>query len=164
MQYNRSSFKFNSRQARQELLYSIPLHDPYNGRIIEHGEDWDADHVLPLSLAWEWGAKHWNYAKLVQFANDPDNLVSTSDSSNRSKGGRSISEWIPLNIAYIPEMFDKIKSIADKYGLIIPESDLKFMLYVEQRISKKYKHGINIGRVRRWFASIPGLSYWAIPF
>ncbi len=53
------------------------------------------DHVYSLSDAWEDGAHTWTYEQRLAFANDPDNLVATNGSVNRTKSDLSAGAWLP---------------------------------------------------------------------
>lgn len=71
----------------------------YDGRrAVGDGGSFDVDHMVPLSEAWESGARIWDAKRREAFANDlgyADSLVAVSASSNRSKGGRDPAEWMP---------------------------------------------------------------------
>lgn len=162
MPYNRRAFRFNSLQARRILEKESPLLDPYNGRIIEYGEPWEAEHIISLRSAWDWGAKDWTFCKLVKFANDPRNLITVGKSTNRSKGNRQLDEWVCLNLAYIPTRNQIVRDLADEYGLVIPDKVSKTMAFMDEIITKKHEHGIKMGSVRRWFIRMFGAM--ALPF
>ena len=55
----------------------------------------DIDHIVSLSEAWDSGASEWGSYDRDIFADDVLNLVAVSASSNRSKGGRDVGEWLP---------------------------------------------------------------------
>ena len=55
----------------------------------------DIDHIVSLSEAWDSGASEWGPYNRDIFADDVLNLVAVSASSNRSKGGRDVGEWLP---------------------------------------------------------------------
>jgi hypothetical protein len=55
----------------------------------------DIDHIVSLSEAWDSGASEWGPYDRDIFADDVLNLVAVSASSNRSKGGRDVGEWLP---------------------------------------------------------------------
>lgn len=60
--------------------------------------DLDIDHLVPLKEAWDSGAINWTPARREAFANDLDDeraLVAVTSSSNRSKGDRDPSNWLP---------------------------------------------------------------------
>jgi hypothetical protein len=68
---------------------------PYTGATLTRTAQIDIDHVVPLARAWAAGAKNWTPARRLSFANDPDNLVATDRSSNRSKSDLGPSAWRP---------------------------------------------------------------------
>ena len=70
-------------------------YDPYSGFPMGNPYDMDVDHVVPLSFSWDRGSRYWQPSQRVQFANDPDNLLVTDKSLNRSKGDKGILEWLP---------------------------------------------------------------------
>lgn len=82
------------------LSSGVLMADPYTGQRItyQHGgpSEIDVDHVVPLSAAWQRGASKWTTARRLAFANDPGNLLAVSASANRSKGDKSLSQWLPV--------------------------------------------------------------------
>lgn len=70
----------------------------YDGVVTRDSTSFDIDHRVPLAEAWDSGAKRWTADTRKRFANDlgdPRSLVAVSASSNRSKGDRDPSEWMP---------------------------------------------------------------------
>lgn len=75
------------------------LADPYTGRSVTFAKA-DAgkvqiDHVVPLSAAWQRGARDWPQAQRERFANDPLNLLATTSSANQSKSDKGPAQWLP---------------------------------------------------------------------
>ncbi len=68
---------------------------PYDGVEITDPADADLDHVVPLAEANRSGARGWTREQRAAFANDPDQLLVVSASSNRSKGDQDPSRWMP---------------------------------------------------------------------
>ncbi|MGV9798802.1 HNH endonuclease family protein [Mycobacterium sp. NPDC003449] len=68
--------------------------DPYTGSRITLKQT-SIDHIVPLSFSWNAGAWQWPLEQRVAFANDPENLLAVSASSNSSKQDSSLSEWLP---------------------------------------------------------------------
>ncbi len=69
-----------------------------NALVAGSGRGFDVDHLVPLKEAWDSGAYAWSPLQRQLFANDlghPDALVAVSASSNRSKGARDPSTWLP---------------------------------------------------------------------
>lgn len=69
-------------------IYDGVLHEGAPG-------DVDVDHVVALAEAWDSGARNWDESTRRRFANDADNLLVVSASSNRSKSDRDVGEWRP---------------------------------------------------------------------
>lgn len=60
--------------------------------------NFDIDHLVPLDEVWRSGGRSWSKAKREAYANDlteKRTLVAVSAHSNRSKGDRDPSEWMP---------------------------------------------------------------------
>ena len=60
--------------------------------------DVDIDHMVPLSEAWDSGARSWTTATRQAYANDLGDyrsLVGVTDNVNQSKGDQDIAEWLP---------------------------------------------------------------------
>lgn len=69
--------------------------DPYTGAPLATASDVDIDHVVPIAAAWASGASLWTDAQRQAYANDPEVLLASGASSNRSKGDRSPDLWAP---------------------------------------------------------------------
>jgi hypothetical protein len=80
------------------------LADPYTATSIRFARggasEVDIDHVVALGDAWQKGAQNWPYAKRVQFANDPLNLLAVDASANRRKGDGDAATWLPPNKSF----------------------------------------------------------------
>ena len=119
-------------------VVSGTLHDPYTGgtigfrRGVKTSADVQIDHVVSLYDAWASGARDWDQAKRVEYANDPDVLLASDGPANMAKGsgidvnGRSEyltqhtgapDVWMPDNKAYRCDYMAKRVSIKTKYGL-----------------------------------------------
>ncbi|MEC8391894.1 MAG: DUF1524 domain-containing protein [Actinomycetota bacterium] len=55
----------------------------------------DIDHIVSLKEAWQSGADEWPASDRDTFADDMLNLTAVTASSNRSKGAKDASEWLP---------------------------------------------------------------------
>ncbi len=81
--------------------------DPYTGESItltdakqgSQAERVQIDHIVPLSVAWRYGANTWTDAQRLVFANDLRELVASGGSSNQAKGGSDASQWQPVHAA-----------------------------------------------------------------
>ncbi|KUH98330.1 hypothetical protein AU190_11785 [Mycolicibacterium acapulense] len=82
------------------------LHDPYTNAVVAftRGEKTGAavqiDHIVPLALAWDLGARNWPEDLRVRFANDPANLIAVAGNANQEKGDQEPATWMPSNAAF----------------------------------------------------------------
>lgn len=98
---------------------------PYTGGSETSASRIDIDHVIPLKWAYSRGGSSWPRAKKRMFSNDPENLLSTSASANRSKGAKGPSRWMP-NInkcAYAK----KWQRLIEKYRLVINSAEAEVL-------------------------------------
>lgn len=114
------------------------LTDPYTGRTIQfrRGRNTSSavqiDHVVALLDAWESGARDWDQAKRVEYANSQDVLLASDGPANMAKGSgldvngtalyRSQNSgapdiWMPDNKAYRCDYMAKRATIKSKWGL-----------------------------------------------
>ena len=68
---------------------------PYIGGTVTNAQRLDIDHIIPLKWAHGHGGDRWTESQKRNFANDPDNLLATSSSANRSKGAKGPDQWLP---------------------------------------------------------------------
>jgi hypothetical protein len=140
--YKRSAFKHwidvdrNGCNTRAEVLIEEAIEKPkigtkckltggkwlsaYDGKTITNASQLDVDHMVPLAEAWRSGAWKWTAAQRQAFANDLENaeaLIAVSAASNRSKGDKDPSLWMPAKevCTYIQNWI----SIKTKYSLTI---------------------------------------------
>lgn len=76
---------------------------PYDNTTWTSASRLDIDHMVPLKEAWLSGAAAWSPLRRQAFANDlgwNGSLLAVSASSNRSKGDKDPSRWMPANTAY----------------------------------------------------------------
>lgn len=102
------------------------LADPYTASTVlfERGASQvDIDHLVPLAAAWRMGADSWTDAKREAFANDPDNLRASYMGANRSKGDKTLSEWMPENRGFHCEYATEFMAVASKYELAVSPAD-----------------------------------------
>ena len=118
--YDRSLFKHwidadkNGCNTRAEVLVSEAVSKPkvdkkckisggkwlsaYDKKSITNASQLDVDHLVPLAEAWRSGAWAWTAMQRQEFANDLTDkraLIAVTLSTNRSKGDKDISEWVP---------------------------------------------------------------------
>ena len=87
----------------------------------------EIDHLIPLFHAYNTGAKLWSKKQKSQFANDPNNLVITQRKYNRSKGAKTILDWLPLNKAYACKYMQQWFKIKNEYKLLISDKEIDFL-------------------------------------
>ena len=82
------------------------LLDPYTDTTVgftrgnQVGASVQIDHIVPLALAWDLGARDWTDELRVRFANDPANLIAVSGPANQDKGDGEPADWMPPNRAF----------------------------------------------------------------
>nr|WP_090281388.1 HNH endonuclease family protein [Mycolicibacterium komanii]CRL77646.1 extracellular deoxyribonuclease [Mycolicibacterium komanii] len=101
------------------------LHDPYTNAVIAftRGEKTGAavqiDHIVPLALAWDLGARGWPEDLRVRFANDPANLIAVAGNANQDKGDDEPADWMPPNAAFHCQYAIQFIAVLRGYGLPI---------------------------------------------
>ncbi|OBK76510.1 HNH endonuclease family protein [Mycobacterium sp. 1164985.4] len=101
------------------------LHDPYTNAVIAftRGEKTGAavqiDHIVPLALAWDLGARGWPEDLRVRFANDPANLIAVAGNANQDKGDHEPANWMPPNAAFHCQYAIQFIAVLRGYGLPI---------------------------------------------
>lgn len=136
------------------------LSDPYTGRTIQfrRGRNTSSavqiDHVVALLDAWESGARDWDQAKRVQYANSPDVLLASDGPANMAKGsgldvnGTSLYRpqdsgapdiWMPDNKAYRCDYMAKRATIKSKWGLTMtPREKQQTVSVLSQCMAETY--------------------------
>lgn len=82
------------------------LHDPYTNVVVafvrgnQTGAAVQIDHIVPLALAWDLGARDWPDDLRLRFANDPANLIAVAGEANQDKGDQEPAHWMPPNRAF----------------------------------------------------------------
>lgn len=82
------------------------LRDPYTNATVafvrgnQTGASVQIDHLVPLALAWDLGARHWDDRQRKRFANDPANLLAVQGQANQDKGDAEPATWMPPNTAF----------------------------------------------------------------
>ncbi|WP_132991744.1 HNH endonuclease family protein [Gordonia zhaorongruii] len=95
---------------------------PYTGRpvVFERGRKSAAvqiDHIVPLSYAWDMGARSWTSLRRIAFANDPSNLVAVDGSSNQAKSDAEPARWMPPLRDFHCQYAVQFALVLHRYGL-----------------------------------------------
>jgi len=99
------------------------LHDPYTNATIaftrgaQVGAAVQIDHIVPLALAWDLGARNWPDDMRVRFANDPANLIAVEGQANQDKGDKEPAVWMPPNHAFWCQYAVQFANVLRGYGL-----------------------------------------------
>jgi hypothetical protein len=106
----------------------------YDGKTLTNSSLLDVDHMVSLAEAWRSGAWKWTSAQRRAFANDLENsetLIAVTRSTNRSKGDRDPSLWMPAidKCTYTANWI----SIKTKYSLTV---DLKESVKLSSLVSE----------------------------
>jgi hypothetical protein len=99
---------------------------PYDGRAYADPSQLEIDHVVSLKEAWDSGAWAWDGARRSAFANDVTEhrtLRAVDAGSNRAKGDRDPSNWIPENPADVCSYLSDWVSIKARWGLSMDQSE-----------------------------------------
>ena len=70
----------------------------YDRKTWRRAADVDIDHLVALKEAWDSGAKRWNRATRIRYANDlaeGRTLIAVTDNVNQSKGAQDPTTWMP---------------------------------------------------------------------
>ncbi|MDT5093412.1 MAG: hypothetical protein QOH60_2775 [Mycobacterium sp.] len=104
------------------------LHDPYTNATVaftrgaQVGAAVQIDHIVPLALAWDLGARGWPEASRVRFANDPANLLAVQGQANQDKGDKEPSLWMPPNHAFWCQYSVQFAEVLRGYALPIDQA------------------------------------------
>jgi hypothetical protein len=99
------------------------LYDPYTNAVVHFtrgnqvGAAVQIDHIVPLALAWDLGARDWTDALRVRFANDPANLLAVEGHANQDKGDGQPADWMPPNHAFWCQYAVQFAAVLRGYGL-----------------------------------------------
>ncbi|MCH9736623.1 MAG: HNH endonuclease family protein [Actinomycetia bacterium] len=101
------------------------LIDPYTSAVVPFtrgnkvGAAVQIDHLVPLALAWDLGARDWTEEKRIRFANDPANLLAVDGPTNQDKGDQQPADWMPPNTAFHCQYAVQFIEVLRGYGLPI---------------------------------------------
>lgn len=97
---------------------------PYTDHTITDPQRLDIDHLVPLAHVHEAGGATWDEARWRAYANatgDPDHLVAVDRSANRSKGARTVVQWLPEEQGFRCQYVGAWRRIKQSWRLV--ESD-----------------------------------------
>ena len=103
------------------------LYDPYTNVVVNFtrgnqvGAAVQIDHIVPLALAWDLGARLWPDDLRARFANDPANLIAVSGPANQDKGDSPPGDWMPPNRAFWCQYAVQFVAVLRGYGLPIDQ-------------------------------------------
>jgi hypothetical protein len=83
----------------------------------------DVDHVVSLENAFDSGAWGWSVDERRTFANDPDNLLVVSASSNRAKGSSPANRWRPSQRSAWCPLATRVMEVKIKYRLSVTTAE-----------------------------------------
>jgi hypothetical protein len=97
----------------------------YDGVWSSNASDFDIDHMVPLYDAWRSGANGWTTAQRRDFANDvrAPQLWAVTASSNRSKGDRDPSAWMPPRTAIHCDYVKSWVNVKYRYNLSVTSAE-----------------------------------------
>ena len=116
-----SALSFRSNESCRVI--SGVLQDPYSGRTVEftRGQETSAlvpvDHVVALSDAWQKGAQQLTLEQRTLLANDPLNLLATTQRMNSQKSDGDAATWLPLNKTFRCAYVSRQISVKAAYSL-----------------------------------------------
>lgn len=99
------------------------LRDPYTNATVafvrgnQSGASVQIDHIVPLALAWDLGARYWSDELRLRFANDPANLIAVAGKANQDKGDQQPATWMPPNHAFWCQYSTQFVAVLRGYGL-----------------------------------------------
>lgn len=99
------------------------LLDPYTSEVVPFtrgnrvGAAVQIDHLVPLALAWDLGARNWTEEKRIRFANDPANLLAVDGPTNQDKGDAEPAVWMPPNAGFHCQYAMQFIAVLRGYGL-----------------------------------------------
>jgi hypothetical protein len=103
------------------------LYDPYTNDTIaftrgnQVGAAVQIDHIVPLALAWDLGARDWPDDLRRRFANDPANLLAVDGQTNQDKGDAEPADWMPPNHAFWCQYAVQFAAVLRGYALPIDD-------------------------------------------
>lgn len=119
------------------VVESGDFYDPYTNTEFyfvksSSGSSIEIDHIVSLSDAWQKGAQQWNSQTRKEFANDPLNLVATSQSANRAKSDSDAATWLPPNKGIRCSFISRQIAVKSAYQLWVTQAEYDAMYRVLQ--------------------------------
>lgn len=111
------------------LVESGDFGDPYSGTRVAFQRGpitsmaVEVDHVVALADAWQTGAFAWPASQREQFANDPLDLVPTTEHLNSQKGDSDAASWLPPLKAYRCAYVARQVAVKRRYGLWVTPAE-----------------------------------------
>lgn len=99
---------------------------PYDGRKTTDRTEVDIDHTVALKEAWDSGAWQWTAEQRLAYANDTSDsrtLIAVSSSSNRSKGDKDPSNWMPQLRGFWCTYSANWISVKARWGMSMDQSE-----------------------------------------
>src|SRR5688500_18392808 len=110
------------------------LDDPYTGAVIPfvkaEAAEVPIDHVVPLAAAWVQGAAGRPAEQRSAFANDPANLIATTQEQNSAKGDSTADEWVPPDATYGCSYATVVITVKHGYGLSVSPAEADALEYL----------------------------------
>jgi hypothetical protein len=101
---------------------------PYASFITRDPKALDIDHMVPLNEAHRSGGHSWGPDRRQAYANslaDPNHLVATWHSTNRSKGDKDPANWMPPNRSYWCDYLNNWIAIKREWSLSMDDAEAK---------------------------------------
>jgi len=101
-------------------------HSSYDDVTVTDPGELDIDHLVSLKEAWDSGAWAWTVDQRTAYANDltdPRTLAAVTASSNRAKGDRDPSNWLPTNEADVCSYVADWIAVKARWQLSMDESE-----------------------------------------
>ena len=97
----------------------------YDGVWTGNASEFDIDHMVPLYDAWRSGANTWSTTQRRNFANDvtAPQLWAVTASTNRSKGDRDPSQWMPPRTAIHCDYVKAWINVKHRYDLSVTSTE-----------------------------------------
>ncbi|CAM3307366.1 HNH endonuclease family protein [Tsukamurella hominis] len=105
------------------------LHDPYTGATLNfvRGEKTSplvpVDHVVALGESWQKGAQQLSVDERVNLANDPLNLIATTQAPNTAKSDSDAASWLPPNKAFRCTYVARQVAVKARYRLWVTQAE-----------------------------------------